>query len=188
MSKTALAILGLLSERPMHGYEIKTTIKERWMDMWANISMPSIYNTMNRLSEEKYIREERKEKIGKIPQRHIFTLTEEGKEYLKELVEKGLTSSSDNPHVKGTFWLSLVFMQFAEPKIAKNALEKMVKVLENSLTTLEGEKKEVEKYNDEIPIQWYAIMYAGIDSLKIEVKYLKYVLDNFDKTWCGLNQ
>ena len=66
MSKTALAILGLLSEQPMHGYEIKQTVKDRWMDMWALISLPSIYNTLNRLAEQKYINAS-KEKIGKTP-------------------------------------------------------------------------------------------------------------------------
>lgn len=188
MSKTALAILGLLSERPMHGYEIKTTIKERWMDMWANVSMPSIYNTLNRLSDEEHIVVERKEKIGKIPQRYIYNLTDSGKRHLKELVEKGLSTGVDNPHVKGTFWLSLVFVQFADPYIAKNALDNMIKVLKDSLVTLEENKNEVEKYESEIPIQWFAIMYAGIDSMKVEIKYLQYVLDNFDKTWCGLEQ
>jgi len=188
MSKTALAILGLLSERPMHGYEIKTTIKERWMDMWASVSVPSIYNTLNRLADDEHIIEERKEKIGKVPQRYIYNLTDSGKGYLKELVEKGLTNSADNPHIKGTFWLSLVFMQFADPDLAKNALDKMIKVLKNSLLSLQEDKKDVEKHEGKIPIQWLAIMYAGIDSLKIEIKYLQYVLDNFDKTWCGLNQ
>ncbi len=73
MSKTALAILGLLSEQPMHWYEIKQTVKDRWMDMWALISLPSIYNTLNRLAEQKYINAS-KEKIGKTPERNVFTI------------------------------------------------------------------------------------------------------------------
>ncbi|MFC1564309.1 PadR family transcriptional regulator [candidate division KSB1 bacterium] len=189
MSKTALAILGLLSERPMHGYEIRQTIKERWMDMWANVSMPSIYNTLNRLSADEHIKEEeRKEKIGKIPQRYIYSLTDSGKLYLKELVEKGMVEGATNPHIKGTFWLSLVFVQYASPEIAKNALDKMIKSLANSLESLKENQKEAEKYENEIPIQWFAIMYAGIDSMKTEIKHLQYVLDNFDKTCRGMNQ
>ena len=42
MLKTELAILGLLSEKPMHGYEINQTAKDRWMEIWALISIPSI--------------------------------------------------------------------------------------------------------------------------------------------------
>src|SRR6478672_10560969 len=65
------AVLALLAERPMHGYEMIKEIEERTDGAWTP-SAGSIYPTLQMLEDEGLIRGE--ESDGK----RRFTLTEEG--------------------------------------------------------------------------------------------------------------
>ncbi len=67
------AVLALLTERPMHGYEMIKEIEERTGGIWKP-SAGSIYPTLALLEDEGLVRSEESE--GK----RRFTLTDEGKE------------------------------------------------------------------------------------------------------------
>src|SRR6476620_11118018 len=67
------AVLALLAERPMHGYQIIREIEERSSGSWKP-SAGSVYPTLQLLSDEGLIRAE--ESNG----RKIYSLTEAGRE------------------------------------------------------------------------------------------------------------
>jgi DNA-binding PadR family transcriptional regulator len=71
------AVLALLAERPMHGYEMIKEIEERTQGAWTP-SAGSIYPTLQMLEDEGLIRGEDSE--GK----RRFTLTETGREEQQE--------------------------------------------------------------------------------------------------------
>jgi len=70
-------ILRLLSEKPMHGYEAMQVLEEE-SGGWYKASPGSVYPTLQMLEEAGYLSSE--EKDGK----KIYTVTDEGREYLKE--------------------------------------------------------------------------------------------------------
>jgi len=51
ISRIELMILGLLSEKPMHGYEISKTLGLDEMRIWVDISMPSVYASLAKLKK-----------------------------------------------------------------------------------------------------------------------------------------
>lgn len=53
ISNKEMALLGLLSEKPKHAYEIENDIKERDMRYWTEISKSSIYKLLNKLEKKK---------------------------------------------------------------------------------------------------------------------------------------
>ena len=55
MTKNELVVLGLLSEKPMYGYQLYQEIERREMEHWAQVNLASIYNTLNRLQKDKLI-------------------------------------------------------------------------------------------------------------------------------------
>ncbi len=67
------AVLALLAERPMHGYEMITEIEQRTQGIWRP-SAGSIYPTLAMLEDEDLVRSEESE--GK----RRFALTDEGRE------------------------------------------------------------------------------------------------------------
>lgn len=101
---TRLAILGLLAQGPMHGYEIQRRIAETRMERWANILSGSIYFALNKMEEEGLVRAEAEERTG-ARVRKIYSLTERGRAVLLDLVREALASP---PHsLKSDFALAL---------------------------------------------------------------------------------
>jgi DNA-binding PadR family transcriptional regulator len=86
-----IAILGLLNESPMHGYELRKRLSTLLGGLRA-ISYGSLYPTLRRLSEAGWITEEEpldpaaagvaRSRRGK----RVYRLTAEGKEHLSELL------------------------------------------------------------------------------------------------------
>jgi len=77
LTPTAYAILGLLRERPMHGYEIARHFKpEADLGQVVPADMSTIYTFLKDLQEHGLIRGER-ETVGARPPRTVFSLTAE---------------------------------------------------------------------------------------------------------------
>ncbi|MFH5181926.1 PadR family transcriptional regulator [Paenibacillus sp. TAB 01] len=49
---TNMILLGMLMERPMHGYELQQQIQSRRLDVWAHILSGSIYYALNKMEKE----------------------------------------------------------------------------------------------------------------------------------------
>jgi DNA-binding PadR family transcriptional regulator len=71
------AILALLVERPMHGYEMMQELAERTQGLWRP-SPGSLYPALQLLEDQGFVRSESAEG------RRQFTLTDEGRAHLKE--------------------------------------------------------------------------------------------------------
>lgn len=82
MTKVDLMVLGLLSERPMHGYQLKTVLEENHTDLWSEVSTGHLYYTLKKLKKMGLVSEEM-ERFGKRPPRQVYSLTEKGKQALK---------------------------------------------------------------------------------------------------------
>ena len=83
-----IAILGLLNESPMHGYEIRKRLASL-LGAFRAFSYGSLYPTLRRLSEAGWISEDSplegpatRSRRGK----RVYKLTAEGKEHLAELL------------------------------------------------------------------------------------------------------
>ena len=78
-------LLGLLSHEPLTGYEIKKRLNMRLRLFW-NASYGSIYPALASLEEGKYVIKNRQSENGR--EKIIYTITSEGREYLKLWLEK----------------------------------------------------------------------------------------------------
>src|SRR5690625_4040861 len=75
---TRMAILGALSFRPMHGYEIRRELELRRVDRWAGVSYGSIYGRLRSLVREKHIEVVGSEQVGNRPARTVYRITPAG--------------------------------------------------------------------------------------------------------------
>jgi DNA-binding PadR family transcriptional regulator len=80
LTNTELAILSLIVERDMHGYEIETVIRERGMRNWTEIGFSSIYHILVLLERGALIRSRMEPAPGKGPARKVYEATDEGRE------------------------------------------------------------------------------------------------------------
>lgn len=75
---TELTILGLLIERPQHGYEVEQTIEQRGIRRWAEIGFSSIYYVLGKLERRGLVAGD--EPDGGARARRVFRPTAAGRE------------------------------------------------------------------------------------------------------------
>jgi DNA-binding PadR family transcriptional regulator len=86
----ALAILVLLYERPMHPYEMATTMRERHKESSIKLNYGSLYTVIEQLLREHFISVREVVKEGKRPEKTVYALTATGEvelvDWMRELV------------------------------------------------------------------------------------------------------
>jgi DNA-binding PadR family transcriptional regulator len=84
----ALAVLSLLTERPMHPYEMSNTMRERAKEQSIKLNYGSLYSVVEALLRHKLIDVHETIRAGKRPERTVYAITEAGRtEYVDWLSE-----------------------------------------------------------------------------------------------------
>src|SRR5215813_6880868 len=78
----ALAVLALLSEKPMHPYEISSTLRERHKEESIKINYGSLYAVVESLEKRGLIEARERVREGRRPERTIYALTPSGEKAL----------------------------------------------------------------------------------------------------------
>jgi DNA-binding PadR family transcriptional regulator len=86
----ALAVLSLLVERPMHPYEMSSTMRERVKEESIKLNYGSLYSVVDALQRHGLIEVQETIREGKRPERTIYAITEAGRtelvDWLSELL------------------------------------------------------------------------------------------------------
>lgn len=88
------AILHLLAEEPMHGYQIMSELADRTEGIWQP-SPGSIYPTLNQLEDEGLVRVEKRG--GK----KVYALTDEGRTHVESDEHEAPWDRFSSPYTKG---------------------------------------------------------------------------------------
>jgi DNA-binding PadR family transcriptional regulator len=75
----ALAVMISLAERPMHPYEVATTLRQRNKHENVRLNYGSLYAVVESLHRRGLITPESTEREGRLPERTIYTLTDAGR-------------------------------------------------------------------------------------------------------------
>jgi DNA-binding PadR family transcriptional regulator len=90
LTRNDLLVLGLLLDRPMHGYEILQQIRAADVEIWLAVSPAAIYYSLSKLHRRGLVLETRAR--GEGPERSIYHLTERGRQAFFAGMEKALAS------------------------------------------------------------------------------------------------
>jgi len=86
MTPLAMAALALLSEHPMHPYEMYQTLIQRHEDRLVKVRPGSLYHTVNKLTELGLVRVTGTDREGNRPERTTYEITERGQLALAERI------------------------------------------------------------------------------------------------------
>lgn len=75
----ALAVLTLLSERPMHPYEMSATLRERQKEASIKLNYGSLYSVVESLQKSGMITAQETVRQGRRPERTVYAITDEGR-------------------------------------------------------------------------------------------------------------
>lgn len=193
ISPLALSILELLNERPMHPYELASTMRDRHHDEFVRLNFGSLYHTVDMLERNGWILPSEREKEGNRPERTVYRLSDSGREVLLQVVGN-IVAEPRREYLH--FSAGLMFMHNLQPGAAVQLLEqrsqallrtitKLSRILDELLATghqrlwlielehkialLEAERRWVQKIGKEIEdgkLEWRAGMGAGHEKLR----------------------
>jgi DNA-binding PadR family transcriptional regulator len=139
----ALAVLSLLYERPMHPYEMATTLREREKSESIKLRFGSLYSVIDRLEQEGLIRAGERIREGKRPERTVYHITEAGsvemRDWLRELVS---TPVKEYPQ----FEAALSLLPGLPPDEAIEMLELRGELLEDMIKEIDAHDEQAANY------------------------------------------
>jgi DNA-binding PadR family transcriptional regulator len=126
-----LAVLGLLKERPMHGYQLSRELSSNLGGLWR-VSYGSLYPTLRRLQRDGAIESEAVDGAG-TRRKTVYRITAEGERMFIELLEE---TPQEGQTEDARFRLRLAFFRYLPPETRIRLLERRRQGLEQRLTQL----------------------------------------------------
>ncbi len=124
MTYTEIIILATLMNRARHGYDIKKMAETIFGDN-ITINNNTLYTNLHRFEEMDAVKSDIQQIVGK-PDRHVYNITEKGKEIFREMI---LDFSSDIATNDEEFYARVAFFKSIEPEESL----KIIKVRESVL-------------------------------------------------------
>ena len=169
------AVLGLLQDNPMHGYELRKRLNGV-LGTFRAISYGSLYPCLKDLLAQGFI-EEDTPLPGSAPAlsgrraKVVYRLTADGKERLAEL----LGDSGPQDWEDDAFGVRLAFFGSTDAEVRMRILQRRRSRLEERLATLRSSmarsRERVDNYTQQL-------QQHGLDSVENEVRWLRELIEN----------
>ncbi len=166
ISDAELALLSLLMESPMHGYQIEQTVEERGMREWTPIGFSSIYYLLEKMKGTGWLSSSLSQASGKGPARQIFQLTSAGKKIWKAAVLNAL----ENPQrAYGNFILGLANIALLDREEILKAVNRHRFQLQERRTHVQ---RKLDSYSDNLPWEVAQLFSSSLSQISCELAWL----------------
>lgn len=160
-----LAILGLLKEREMHGYELRKQIAAKLGLFWT-VSFGSVYPTLRKLEKRGAVVKSASSETT--PRRkQVYRITPTGEDMFLELLTEGPSSAWEDEK----FPLRLAFFRYLRPEIRIKLLERRKATLETRLDESRATLKRA-KRNRSDPYT-LSLFRHGMDATAADIAWLE---------------
>ena len=126
-----LAILGLLKEQPMHGYQLNRELSEQLGGLWR-VSYGSLYPSLRRLERQGAITSVQGTGARR---KTVYAITPEGERLFLELLEE---TPQENQTEDARFRVRLAFFRYLPPETRVRLLERRRQALETRLADVKA--------------------------------------------------
>ena len=126
-----LAVLGLLKERPMHGYQLSRELGDSLGGLWR-VSYGSLYPTLRRLERDAAIESEDGDVRG-ARRKKVYRITPKGEQIFLELLQE---TPQDTQTEDARFRMRLAFFRYLPPETRIRLLERRRQALKERLVTI----------------------------------------------------
>ena len=169
----SLAILGLLMDESLHGYEIRLRL-QRLLGLSGLISFGSLYPKLAKLNLQGFVSVEivtpevspnTKTKLSERKKRQVYTITQLGREAFSEKLSASyLKNASDDR----AFVAHLAFIEYASPEDSKNLISHRKRVLQDRLEIAPTTKNRFLKKWQELEANFINSQINFLDTLNIK--------------------
>ena len=172
-----LAILGLLLEAPMHGYELRKQLATKLGAFRAAISYGSLYPTLRRMKLDGWITEETPATDAQPPPlaskrgRVVYKITAEGKERFQNLLAESGPETFDDPG----FGVHFAFFSRTDQATRLRILEGRRRRVEERR---EGLRDVLTRAAERLDAYTLELQRHGLDACEREVRWLEELIAN----------
>lgn len=162
------AMLGILAEKDLHGYEIKSSFDEKVGEFWS-LNYGQIYTTLDRLEKDELVTHDRQFQDRR-PDRKIYSITGKGRKELNEWLAEPVSKVRA---LRDEFFIKLVFMDRHDPGPILELIEKQKALYLKQMNRLTQQKlslkKKAEK-NDQLLTE--LLVDAGLFHAEADIRWL----------------
>jgi DNA-binding PadR family transcriptional regulator len=168
----ALSVLVCLLERPMHPYEVATTLRQRGKHESVKLNYGSLYSVVESLERRGLIEAQETQRAGRLPERTVYRLTDPGRVEVGDwLAEMLSVPVKEYP----AFEAALSFLPAVPPDEALTLLRERALRLEVAVAQAYAGREVVEKMG--LPrIFWVETEYAT-RAKELELEYVRALVD-----------
>lgn len=164
LMSTKHAILGLLNQRPMHGYELKKEFEKSVSFIWS-INIGQLYTLLKKLEEEKEIVKETVSQENR-PDKQVYEITDKGRKELQEWLATPVIMRQ----IRDEFYLKMMFLPQVEKEAAERFIDEQMEFIEEQLE----EFNKIKNTNIENRNKFMGVLIeASIMHFQADVQWLK---------------
>ncbi|CAN5723777.1 PadR family transcriptional regulator [soil metagenome] len=165
-----LAVLGLLKQQPMHGYQLSRELGESLGGFWR-VSYGSLYPTLRRLERDGLVAPALGAGTGG-RRKTVFAITEQGERAFLDLLQE---TPADSSTEDTRFRVRLAFFRYLPPETRIRLLERRRAFLSDRLQTIEGSLRATREGADDYTL---ALIEHGRAATESDIEWLGGLLRN----------
>jgi DNA-binding PadR family transcriptional regulator len=173
-----LVILGLLSEKPCHGYELRQEVERRLYATFINLSGGSLYYNLGQLERAGYVEKAWVEQKGRYPARQVYQITPAGKDYLQSELRRLLLDTEAREKLFDPLNAALAFYRQTDTKELRDALLAQLQWARRRVEWVTQQQAYWSEQNISLPQA--KIIEHGLVHLQAEVRWLENFLHDLD--------
>lgn len=172
LSNPATMLLGLIYEKPLNAYEIIKHLNYMNVKWWFNIADSTVYSTLKTLEKKEYITGTT-EKVGNMPDRTVYSLSDKGKCVFQDTLRKSITQFNYDTNI---FSIAAFFLNTFTPTEQQKLLQERLSVLQKYR---EGIEKQINPlWESEVSAIHSANVKRMIDLVDAEIAGTNCILKN----------
>ncbi|MBI3304537.1 MAG: PadR family transcriptional regulator [Deltaproteobacteria bacterium] len=175
-----LVILGLLSEKPRHGYELRQEVERRLYATYINLSGGSLYYNLGQLERAGSVEKAWVEQKGRYPTRQVYQITPAGKEYLQAELRRLLFDTEGRERLFDPLNAALAFGDTMDNDELRDALTTHLKWAQKRAEWIAEQQAYWRGQN--ISLTQAKIIEHGLAHLQAEIGWLEKFLQDLDAT------
>jgi len=158
-----LAVLGLLKEGGMHGYQLKKRLADTLGSFWQ-VSYGSLYRALKRLQRQGAVEMVfPKEDVGR--RKNVYRITPAGEALFAELLERAGTDATGD----SGFSVRFAFFQYLKPETRIHLLERRRAFLEDRGSSLKDHLRSAKERIDNYTL---SLMKHELDATESDIRWL----------------
>jgi len=172
------AVLGLLTSKAMHGYELKSRFDEATGGFWQ-LNFGQIYSTLDRLEREGLV--ERVVEEDDSADRKVFRITVKGRDKLDDWVLRPVAHSRA---LRDDLFVRMLFCDRSAPEPILRMIARQRDAYEIEMRKLVKRKAQLERIDgDGDTLMTDLLMDAALFHAEAELRWLSHVEQKLEGTW-----